>query len=35
MGIQWELIEVLGSVGMYDIWFDPPISGQRTKPRYE
>nr|GEV96043.1 hypothetical protein [Tanacetum cinerariifolium] len=35
MGMQWELIEVLGSVSVYDLWFDPPISEQCTKPRYE
>ncbi|GAB2277474.1 acyl-CoA-binding domain-containing protein 4 [Dionaea muscipula] len=27
--------EVPGSVGVYDQWVAPPVSGQRPKPRYE
>lgn len=29
------VLEGLGSVGVYDQWVAPPISGQRPKPRYE
>ncbi|GJZ46063.1 acyl-CoA-binding domain-containing protein 4 [Tanacetum coccineum] len=30
-----DLVLVLGSVGVYNLWFDPPISDQGTKLRYE
>ncbi|XP_054819934.1 acyl-CoA-binding domain-containing protein 4-like [Prosopis cineraria] len=29
------VVEGFGSVGVYDQWIAPPISGQRPKPRYE
>lgn len=29
------MVEELGSVGVYDQWVNPPVSGQRPKPRYE
>lgn len=29
------VVEELGSVGVYDQWVNPPVSGQRPKPRYE
>ncbi|KAI9084784.1 hypothetical protein K1719_033190 [Acacia pycnantha] len=29
------VVEGFGSVGVYDQWIAPPVSGQRPKPRYE
>lgn len=29
------VVESFGSVGVYDQWIAPPISGQRPKARYE
>ncbi|KAI3503906.1 hypothetical protein L1887_32388 [Cichorium endivia] len=29
------MVEGLGLVGVYDQWVDPPVSGQRPKPRFE
>ena len=29
------MVEGLSSVVVYDQWVDPPVSGQRPKPRYE
>ncbi|KAI7741666.1 hypothetical protein M8C21_005364 [Ambrosia artemisiifolia] len=29
------MVEVIGSVGVYDQWVAPPVSGPRPKPRYE
>jgi len=29
------IMEGLGSVGIYDQWIAPSVSGQRPKPRYE
>lgn len=29
------VVEALGSIGVYDQWVTPPISGQRPKARYE
>ena len=29
------VIEGFGSVGVYDQWVAPPVSGQRPKARYE
>lgn len=29
------VVEGFGSVGVYDQWIAPPVSGQRPRPRYE
>lgn len=29
------VMEGLGSIGIYDQWIAPSVSGQRPKPRYE
>lgn len=29
------VMEGLGSIGIYDQWISPSVSGQRPKPRYE
>lgn len=29
------VVEGFSSVGVYDQWTAPPVSGQRPKPRYE
>lgn len=30
-----EAVGSIGSIGVYDQWIAPPISGQRPKARYE